>query len=69
VFLPMVVKPTCKNRTRSTLKCRRACCRKVRNDLSAEGTRQLGFNRNCPNGVCEIVPGKVNSICRCAKRF
>jgi hypothetical protein len=69
VFLSMVVKPTCKNRTRSTLKCRRACCRKIATDHSIKGTEQLGFNRNCPFGVCEIVPGKVNSICRCEKRF
>ena len=58
-------KPPCKNRTRKTARCRRSCCKKPGNPDNRVGTTQLGFNRNCHFGVCRIIPGKVNSLCKC----
>ena len=64
-------KPTCKNRSRSTMKCRRVCCRKKREPIVEEGRqsklfihRERGVRHQLTNWRNQIevaAPGKHSS--------
>ena len=57
---PEQLQPRCKNRMRSTTKCRRMCCRKKKEQPADDGGRQMklaGSVVYCVRGCCQQVPG------------
>ena len=57
---PEQIQPRCKNRMRSTTKCRRMCCRKKQEQPSTDGGRQMKLGGTvvyCVRGCCQQVPG------------
>lgn len=69
----VVEQPSCENRNRSTLKCRKKCCRKNR-DVVKDNTRQhqLGLEGSgdyCARGCCDFSDRFAKHVCTRPKRF
>ena len=69
-----MTKPTCKNRVRTTLKCRRSCCRKPGNfDAGADDTKQhqlslTGSGDFCRLGCCDFSEKFAKHTCKKEQR-